>query len=137
MRNYRASSTKLLVRRRGFRLTTAIPCLLFAVSLFALCFPIWSSLRLHRRSERADRHSSTSPFRVPSPFKLPNASSSAPSDSGVSTMSTVAFSGDEVAPFFGFIGAAAALVFSCTSPFWCGCGCMDVSSGGRAVIWSP
>ena len=31
-------------------------------------------------------------------------------------MSTVAFAGDEVAPFFGFIGAAAALVFSCTSP---------------------
>jgi len=29
-------------------------------------------------------------------------------------MSTV-FSGDEIAPFFGFIGAAAALVFSCTS----------------------
>lgn len=30
------------------------------------------------------------------------------------TMSTAAvFNGDEVAPFFGFIGAAAALVFSC------------------------
>jgi hypothetical protein len=26
----------------------------------------------------------------------------------------VAFSGDETAPFFGFLGAAAALVFSCT-----------------------
>jgi UDP-N-acetylmuramyl pentapeptide phosphotransferase/UDP-N-acetylglucosamine-1-phosphate transferase len=30
-------------------------------------------------------------------------------------MSSV-FSGDETAPFFGFLGAAAALVFSCTFP---------------------
>jgi hypothetical protein len=27
--------------------------------------------------------------------------------------SSAVFSGDEIAPFFGFIGAAAALVFSC------------------------
>lgn len=27
------------------------------------------------------------------------------------------FSGDETAPFFGFLGAAAALVFSCNSSF--------------------
>ena len=27
---------------------------------------------------------------------------------------TVGFAGDEIAPFFGFMGAAAALVFSCT-----------------------
>jgi hypothetical protein len=31
-------------------------------------------------------------------------------------MSSV-FSGDETAPFFGFLGAAAALVFSCSSRF--------------------
>jgi V-type H+-transporting ATPase proteolipid subunit len=31
-------------------------------------------------------------------------------------MSSV-FSGDETAPFFGFLGAAAALVFSCTILF--------------------
>lgn len=120
MRSHRGSSSprssKLLVRRRGLRPTTAIPCLLLAVSLLALCFPIWSSVRLHHHSELADRHSSTSPFRFSSSFKPPSASSSAPSGSGVITMSTVAFAGDEIAPFFGFIGAAAALVFSCTSP---------------------
>jgi hypothetical protein len=27
------------------------------------------------------------------------------------------FSGDETAPFFGFLGAAAALIFSCKSQF--------------------
>ena len=31
----------------------------------------------------------------------------------------VGFSGDETAPFFGFLGAAAALVFSCKLPFFC------------------
>uniref|UniRef100_A0A6N2LAZ0 Uncharacterized protein n=1 Tax=Salix viminalis TaxID=40686 RepID=A0A6N2LAZ0_SALVM len=32
---------------------------------------------------------------------------------GASTPGTTGFSGDETAPFFGFLGAAAALVFSC------------------------
>ncbi len=34
-------------------------------------------------------------------------------EKGGNMSSSAVFSGDEIAPFFGFIGAAAALVFSC------------------------
>ena len=40
----------------------------------------------------------------------------APSSPPPPPMATSTFSGDETAPFFGFLGAAAALVFSCKHP---------------------